>query len=80
MQDVQAGAVDGDIQGLGLLQVPGLKFRRRQREFVVGNLAAQADLNALKAQLLGQGQGLDVSGQAQVPVGDPDFEFRASGE
>ncbi len=59
---------------LGLRQVAGLECRVIERQLVVHGLSPQADLEAFEAQGLGEGDGLDVSGFPEVPIGDPESE------
>ncbi len=79
VQNVGAGAVNGDFVLGGKLQVAVDQVGIIHRHFSVYRFAAEGDLDAIEAQPRGQRHGLRVRAQLQIPVGDPDAQFPRGG-
>jgi hypothetical protein len=77
MEDLQTDGGDGQAHPLGLVEEGFLERRVGKGKPVLA--LAQADLDAVEADLLGERDRLDLAFQLEVPVGHPDLESGGAG-
>jgi hypothetical protein len=76
VQPVDAGGSQRDAVFLGFGEVGLLDLGIVERQLVTDQLASERYLNALKAALLGHGDGRRFGAEAEIPIRDSDREIR----
>jgi hypothetical protein len=79
MEAVEAGSIERDLLFFRFFAIAGDEFGIVHGHLVAGEGATDADLHAIEAEFLGERDGLDFTGETEVPVRDADLEMAFRG-